>query len=114
MNRLASDLANERNLLAWGRTALSCVRTTVAFTVFTGTSNFGDAAVGITTIGFAVLGVYAIAHGTQRYRRIRDILNDPDPAVEFRRVSNIPLFFFFWVVLVIILIAQAAKQWERK
>jgi hypothetical protein len=31
LQRLTTDLANERNLLAWGRTALAAARTTLAF-----------------------------------------------------------------------------------
>jgi uncharacterized membrane protein YidH (DUF202 family) len=113
MNRLASDLANERNLLAWSRTSLTCVRTAVTFTVFTGVTQFGTAAVGIMTIGFSVVGLYGLAHGLQRYRRIRDILCDPDPAVEFHRMSNLPMFFFLGAMFVLLIVAQAATQWER-
>ncbi len=51
MSRLTTDLANERNLLAWGRTAMAAVRTALAFLALSGVTEFGDGAVRTVAIG---------------------------------------------------------------
>lgn len=113
MSRLSTDLANERNLLAWGRTALAAARTALAFLGLTGTTSFGDAAVYMTSIGFGVLAVWMVLQGGARYKRIKEILMLPEPPLYFGRISNVPIHVVMLALLILLVIGNSADQWSK-
>mmetsp|Transcript_4559 Transcript_4559/g.7448 ORF Transcript_4559/g.7448 Transcript_4559/m.7448 type:complete len:228 (+) Transcript_4559:82-765(+) len=113
MNRLSTDLANERSMLAWTRTALAAIRTALSTLSVSGRTEFGDIAVKITSIGFAVIGLWTMTHGHVRYRMIKNILAQADPPRFFRRLSNNPHNITVIAVIILVVIAQASSQWTK-
>lgn len=113
MSRLSTDLANERNLLAWGRTALAAARTSLAFLGLTGNNNFGVGLVYTTSIGFGVIAVWMMLQGGLRYKQIKGILLLPEPPVHFDRLSNLPVNVILVALLVLMVIANSADSWSH-
>ncbi len=113
MSRLSTDLANERNLLAWGRTALAAARTALAFLGLTGNNDFGVGLVYTTSIGFGVIAVWMMLQGGMRYKQIKRILLLPEPPVHFDRLSNLPVHIVLIVLLVLMVIANSADSWSH-
>ena len=113
MSRLSTDLANERNLLAWGRTALAAARTALAFLALTGNNDFGVGLVYTTSIGFGVIAVWMMLQGGMRYRQIKGILLLPEPPVHFDRLSNLPVHVVLIALLVLMVIANSADSWSH-
>jgi len=113
MSRLSTDLANERNLLAWGRTALAAARTALAFLALTGNNDFGVGLVYTTSIGFGVISVWMMLQGGLRYKQIKGILLLPEPPVHFDRLSNLPVHAVLIVLLVLMVIANSADSWSH-
>lgn len=112
MSRLTTDLANERNLLAWGRTALAAARTSLAFLGVGGLSLFGDVSQQIATIAFMVVALVTVMHAVHRYKKIKFILMQPEPPLHFDRLSNVPLYVVLMILLLLALIAIASQQWS--
>lgn len=113
LSRLTTDLANERTLLAWIRTALASARTTVSFLALSGSSPFGDVSTKICYIGFAVLALLMMAQGAERYKKIKTILQMPNPPLYFDRLTTIPLNLTLIAVLALVVLATAADQWTN-
>lgn len=114
MSRLSTDLANERNLLAWGRTAMAAARTALAFLGLVGLTTFGDVAVYMTSIGFGVIAVWMVVQGAARYKAIKEILMLPEPPVNFDRLSNAPVHIVMVSLLILLIIGNAANQWSHQ
>ena len=106
LSRLTTDLANERTLLAWIRTALASARTTVSFLALSGSSPFGDVSTKICYIGFAVLALLMMAQGAERYRKIKSILQIPNPPLYFDRLTTLPLNLTLLGVLGLVVLLQ--------
>lgn len=113
MSRLSTELANERNLLGWGTTALAAASTAIAFLGLTGTSAFGDSAVYVISVGFAVLAVWMGFQGVFRYRRIKEILMLPEPPLHFDRISNVPIQAVLLLLLILLVIGNFTDQWSK-
>lgn len=111
-SRLSTDLANERTLLAWVRTALACSRTVCAFMGVEYLSTFGNYSQRIVYIGFAVMAVLMLSQGLERYRKIKWILTLPNPPIEFDRVTTVPVLIVMITMFCLVLINAAAVQWQ--
>lgn len=93
MQRLNTDLANERTLLAWTRTSLAAMRTAFAFLAVTGE---GAMLVGLhfSRWGMATLCLLAAGMGIRRYVQVKRITFQPvTPDVRFGRIS---IHWFTW------------------
>lgn len=113
MSRLTSDLANERNLLAWGRTALAACRTALAFLGISGISLYGNVSSKTCTIAFAVLAFWMMNQGLLRYNRIKEILSVPNPPAQFNRLSNVPMNVVLIVFLLLVVVSLSSQQWTK-
>lgn len=113
MSRLSTDLANERNLLAWGRTAMAAARTALAFLGLVGNNDFGVGLVYTTSIGFGVIAVWMMIQGSLRYKQIKNILLLPEPPIHFGRLSNNPIVLVLVVLLVLLVIGNSADSWSK-
>jgi uncharacterized membrane protein YidH (DUF202 family) len=103
--KLTSELANERNMLAWTRTALAGCRTTFAamgLKYATG-DHLGGILWGIMAVGFAALSLYIYMNGFDRYKKIKIALAAKNPPLHFDRLSNTPQSVAFIAILVVIL-----------
>mmetsp|Transcript_19852 Transcript_19852/g.28539 ORF Transcript_19852/g.28539 Transcript_19852/m.28539 type:complete len:249 (-) Transcript_19852:195-941(-) len=113
LQRLTTDLANERNLLAWGRTALASSRTTLAFLALSGDTDFGRISVRITSIGFIVVAFLMMAMGLDRYNKIKRVLMTPKPPPLFDRLSNAPLPIALMLLFILAIVVTASDQWTN-
>eukprot|EP00439_Symbiodinium_sp_Y106_P060636 s2102_g9.t1 len=86
-NRLSTDLANERTLLAWIRTAMAGIRTIFVFYAIEGVSRFWEAGVSISEVLMALLVLILLFTGRARYYAIKDLILKRDPPASFGRVS---------------------------
>lgn len=113
MQRTGADLGNERNLLAWGRTALACGRTFCAFIVLTGLNDFGKTSWIICSLGFALIGFIIILVGLDHYHKVKAVLQVDDGILKYQRLSNwiwsVPLTLLF----VLGAIVTSTKDWEK-
>lgn len=113
LSRLSTDLANERNLLAWGRTAMAAARTALAFLGLVGNNAFGTGLVYTTSIGFGIVSVWMMLQGGVRYRQIKKILLLPNPPLHFGRISNVPVNVVLLALLVLLVIGNSADSWTK-
>ena len=113
MSRLTTDLANERNLLAWGRTALAACRTGLAFLGVAGVTLYGSVMAQLITLSFMALASIFMVHAIARYKRIKFVLMQPEPPLFFDRLSNVPLQTLMILLFVLALATIAAQQWEN-
>jgi len=113
LSRLSTDLANERNLLAWGRTAMAAARTALTFLGLVGNNAFGTGLVYTTSIGFGIVSVWMMMQGGVRYRQIKRILLLPNPPLHFGRISNVPVHVVLIALLVLLVIGNSADSWTK-
>jgi uncharacterized membrane protein YidH (DUF202 family) len=85
LNRMSTDLANERTMLAWTRTSLAVVRTTFSALALKGITGFGTDATSVFVIGSAVLALYSYAHGYFRYKTVKGVIQRKEPPRYFDR-----------------------------
>ena len=112
LQRLNTDLANERNLLAWARTALASARTFLAFIGVAAVTEFGKASRQVCYLGFSVMSVYIILQGTERYNKIKRIVYLKDPPPNFDRLTNAPLPICLAILFLLGLMSISFDQWE--
>lgn len=112
LSRLNTDLANERNLLAWARTALASARTFLAFVGVSAVTDFGKASRQICYLGFAVMSIYIILQGTERYNKIKKIVYLKNPPPNFDRLTNAPLPVCLALLFALGLMSISFDQWE--
>lgn len=111
--RLSTDLANERTLLAWGRTAFAAIRTCFAYLGLEGVNKFGKDSLNTTIIGFALLGVIIFIIGAQRYMAIKMVVAMEKPPEHFNRLSNYPYLFISTAFLILTVITVAGDDWIK-
>ena len=110
LSRLTTDLANERTYLAWIRTALAAARTVVSFLALSGSNLFGRVSVRTCVLGFAVLALVMMAHGAERYKKIKSILLTKDTPGGFARLSTVPLSLSLLSILALVLIVTSSDD----
>jgi uncharacterized membrane protein YidH (DUF202 family) len=111
LSRLTTDLANERTYLAWIRTALASARTVVSFLALSGTNLFGRVSAKTCVIGFAVLALFMMGHGTERYRKIKQILLTKDTPGGFARLTTAPLSIALLSVFALVIFVTSSENW---
>lgn len=111
-SRLSTDLANERTLLAWVRTALAAARTVVAFLSLSYITQFGKTAKKIIYIGMSILAIGLLSQGVERYRKIKAILALQDPPAYFDRLSTVPAQATLLSLLVLVFVAAVSNSWN--
>ncbi|CAK9052609.1 unnamed protein product [Durusdinium trenchii] len=103
---LATDLANERTLLAWLRTGLAAIRTIFSFATLSGLTA-GELAVDVgVTLTLAASGLATLLIGWKRFLAVRS--GHPG-----RRIAIGPLYSVFLVVAAICLIGSLWRQPKR-
>lgn len=112
LSRLNTDLANERNLLAWARTALASARTFNSFVGVTAITEFGRVSRQVCYLGFSVMSIYIIVQGTERYNRIKRIVYLKKPPLHFERLTNAPLPICLALLFCLGLMSVSFDQWE--
>ncbi|CAE8649333.1 unnamed protein product, partial [Polarella glacialis] len=105
---LSTDLANERTLLAWIRTALAVTRTIFSYATLGGLTQ-GVLLLDVTvTICLASSSVAALLVGWQRFGAIRKA-----GVAHTRRISICPLFSVFVAIAAITCVATLIRQPRR-
>jgi uncharacterized membrane protein YidH (DUF202 family) len=91
-NRLGTDLANERTMLAWTRTALATGRTVFSFFAFTGLTASGEVSQRVVLVTLATLAFSAYCFGFHRYRCVKKALRETDPPMYFNRYRAVSVY----------------------
>ena len=110
-SRISTDLANERNLLAWCRTSLACVRTCFAVMALESVDAYSFTTWRGMVICLGVLSFWMYAHGLQRYSSMKKILFMERPPLFFGRFSNYPQAILMLVALFVIALMASARKW---
>eukprot|EP00927_Polykrikos_kofoidii_P023802 TRINITY_DN21797_c1_g1_i1.p1 TRINITY_DN21797_c1_g1~~TRINITY_DN21797_c1_g1_i1.p1 ORF type:complete len:378 (+),score=56.60 TRINITY_DN21797_c1_g1_i1:171-1304(+) len=90
MNRLTTDMANERTLLAWTRTCFAAIRTVVAYLnihVPRHTGGLLSVSILITELAMAALVMVLAWTGQKRFNSIKDAISLKVPPPSFGRLS---------------------------
>lgn len=111
-NRLSTDLANERTLLAWVRTCLAAVRTGLSYLGLAAVSEWWISLVLAQWSMFALIVLGGVA-GAARYYRLKAILEYKVPPRQFGRISLTPLNFLVAVSAVATASGLAAHSWVK-
>eukprot|EP00928_Gymnodinium_smaydae_P044891 TRINITY_DN29966_c0_g1_i1.p1 TRINITY_DN29966_c0_g1~~TRINITY_DN29966_c0_g1_i1.p1 ORF type:complete len:263 (+),score=62.27 TRINITY_DN29966_c0_g1_i1:92-880(+) len=103
--KLNTDLANERTLLAWLRTAISAMKIVFSWLTLTYLAPGWQAVDVVITLVLALVMLALFVVGWSRFMEVRDLLY----GVESRRVSLRPVF----VVLIAVFAITCAGVWTR-
>ena len=115
MSRLSTDLANERTLLAWVRTALAAARTAFSYMGLSAAGAGWGAELFTCACVMAALAIAFPAMGLQRYAQIKRILHLPDSAMpaQFDRVSVRPLVWLLLACSLASAVGVATHEWRN-
>lgn len=112
--RLNSDLANERTLLAWHRTCLAAMRTALAFVAVTALNmRWRDAAMTIAG-AMSLVVIVSSTSGMIRYQRVKQILSMKDPPQKFGRPSNAWLNLLVLFASAATALAICIRAWDKE
>jgi len=111
MSRVATELANERTLLAWARTALAAERTVFSFLGYKATISQSHVWQHVYYASTAILATIAVVLGlvgVDRYNKIKRALTKRDPPKYFNRVSLQPSMLVIGVVMSVLTVSVYA------
>jgi uncharacterized membrane protein YidH (DUF202 family) len=112
--RLNSDLANERTMLAWHRTCLAAMRTALAFVAVTALQRRWRDAMMIIAGAMSIVVIVTSSSGMIRYRAIKQILEMKDPPNHFGRPSNKYLNTVVLFASAATALAICVRAWDRE
>lgn len=113
LNRVSTDLANERTLLAWVRTAMAAIRTLFTYLGLTGTTPGWHASVLATEIAMATLVIITAVTGVWRYFRLKAIVGQKVPPRDFGRRSLRPFAALVLATAMASAVGVYSQQWEK-
>jgi uncharacterized membrane protein YidH (DUF202 family) len=111
LNRLTTDLANERTLLAWTRTTLASIRTLFTYLALDGKSAAWKASITATEFSMATLVLAAATTGVWRFWRVKSIVHMKIPPAGFGRITIRPLAVLLLVTAFATSIGIFSQQW---
>jgi len=114
LSRLASDLANERTLLAWVRTGLAAIRTCFTYLGVAAISAGMDWTVYATAIAMTTVVLFAAFTGALRYRSVRLALMTPGAPPAFHRGSLQYFYGFVVVAALATAMGMYTQAWGKK
>merc|ERR1712113_1073830 len=112
-SRMATDLANERTLLAWMRTMMAAIRTAFAYMAVTAVGNVWVGTVTISRVAMVTTVLVATVTGVIRYKRVKDITFLPEPPQYFGRIS---IRYFYWTLafsMVFMVCGMWTNAWQK-
>lgn len=113
LNRLSTDLANERTLLAWIRTCLAAIRTVFTYLAITAATDAWRASVLATEVAMATLVVATAVTGAWRFYKIKAVISLKVPPANFGRYSLRPLIALVVATTVTTAFGIYTQQWEK-
>ena len=110
---MSTDLANERTLLAWVRTAMAAIRTLFAYLSVSGTTPAWHASVIATEMAMSTLVILTACTGTYRYFRLKAIIGRKEVSPYFGRITLRPFAVLVVATCVASSIGCYSQQWEK-
>merc|ERR1712066_468706 len=112
-SRLSTDLANERTLLEWLRTAMAAIRTALAFIGISAEGPWWMSTVHITRISMLTAVLVAAVSGVKRYVTIKDATYQPVPPQHFGRISIHYFNLTLAASIVALAIGMYPDEWSK-
>lgn len=113
LNRMTTDLANERTLLAWIRTALAAIRTVFTYLAVSATSEAWRAAVTTSELAMATLVLVLTVSGAMRYYQVKRVVGLKVPPQGFGRTSIRPTLAVLVVAAGVTASGIYSQKWEH-
>lgn len=109
--RLSTDLANERTLLAWLRTAMAAIRTTFAFLDITAGDKglFWMSSVWLSRTCMITAIMVATLTGIRRYSCVKEVTYQLRPPQSFGRIS---VFWFNYLLVTCVMVMMAGMYMD--
>ncbi|KAL1499863.1 hypothetical protein AB1Y20_012546 [Prymnesium parvum] len=112
-NRLSTDLANERTLLAWIRTCLAAMRTAFAMLTIREHTTFGVDTLNVAELGMVSFIILSAISGAWRYHKIKSIISLKVPPLSFGRLSLRPLNLLVCLAAAIVAVVIYSGGWLK-
>ncbi|CAK9081130.1 unnamed protein product [Durusdinium trenchii] len=112
-NRLATDLANERTLLAWLRTAMAGIRTIFVFYAMDGINRFWETSITASEVLMALLVLVLLYTGQARYYAIKELILKRDPPPTFGRVSLRYTYLVLTLATFTTVMGVCLRRWQK-
>eukprot|EP00435_Cladocopium_sp_Y103_P038605 s2511_g10.t1 len=118
-NRLATDLANERTLLAWLRTAMAGIRTIFVFYAMDGVNKFWETSITASEVLMAILVLVLLYTGQARYYAIKEmarclaLILRKDPPPTFGRISLRYTYLVLALATFTTVMGVCLRRWQK-
>jgi uncharacterized membrane protein YidH (DUF202 family) len=113
LNSLSSNLANDRTLMAYIRTALAVARTMVAFYALEGVTGYGEFISTWSPVAYAVLACLVLAIGGARFNRMKYLIYYKKTMQYTFLTNNWTVVITCMVLLLLGAIASCASSWTK-